>query len=141
MKNLILMTGLLVSSGFVSAQKVNQKMVSEAIKAKVHALYPSAKTITWTKEKGNYEAEFKNGGVTTSALLDSKAELIESEIALKPTELPAAVLNAIKTSFPGKKIAEAAVIDTKGAKSYEAEVGGIDYIYTIDGKLIKSVKD
>jgi hypothetical protein len=146
MRNSISGTALLsiIASIFnlsASSQVIKASKVPKTVKSKIYSLYPAVTKIIWTQEKENFEAEFNNKGLTTSILIDKLGKLIESEVSIAPSTLPEDVLKSVKASFPGKRIAEAAIIDTDGIKTYEAEVEGIDHIYTVDGKLVKSVKD
>jgi len=141
MKKIFSMGFILMAVISAHGQKMSETQISPDLKAKVKTLYPEVTHIIWTKEKSNYEAEFKNKGVLTSILLDSKAKLMEKEIGIPPSTLPAPIIAALKIKFPGKKASEAAIIYKKGVKSYEAEFDGMDYMYTSDGKFLEAVKD
>ncbi len=103
--------------------------------------FPGA-TAKWEKEGVNYEANFKQNGKTMSALYDSKGNKQETEEAIKVSELPQAVKDYIAKNYKGENIKEAAIITkANGEINYEAEVKGMDILFTKDGKFIKTTKD
>ena len=101
-------------------------------------LHPQATGVKWEKEAGDFEASFTENGKATSVVMDSRGTLKETEIAVAVSELPAAIRAYVAKQMPGKKIREAALItDASGAKKYEAEVGGKDLFFGMDGKPLK----
>jgi len=125
-----------------SAQKIIKKQLPVAVQSKFSQLSPGVSNEKWGKEGGNYEAEYMVGKVEHTTVLSPLGTLVQTEIDIKPSLLPAPVLAAVKKAYPGSKIDEAAEItDPAGKKSYEAEIKGMDYIYDISGTLIKTVKD
>ena len=103
--------------------------------------FPGA-TGKWEKEGNNYEVNFKQNGNTMSALYDVKGNKTESEMDLKISALPASITSYIAKNYKGAKIKEAAMITkANGEINYEAEVKGMDLLFTKEGKFIKTVKD
>ncbi|HET7115207.1 MAG TPA: PepSY-like domain-containing protein, partial [Hanamia sp.] len=90
----------------------------------------------------NYEANFKTDGKTMSALYDENGNRQETETDITISNLPAAVTDYISQKYKGEKIKEAAIITkANGEVNYEAEVNGMDLLFTKDGKFIKEAKD
>lgn len=143
MKKLIL-TSLVAASLFTfsaSAQKLNAGKVPAAVKASFKKDFPGIST-NWEKEKANYEANFKQNGNTMSALYDANGNKTETEMDIKVAALPVAVTAYIAQNYKGEKIKEAAIITkANGEVNYEAEVKGMDLIFTKEGKFIKAAKD
>lgn len=109
-----------------------------AVKAAITKLYPTAKNVKFEKEDGDYEAGFKHNGKSMSVVLDANGTVKETETEITISELPPAVRNYVAKQMPGKKIKEAAeIVDAKGVKTYEAEVGGKDLMFDSAGKLLK----
>jgi hypothetical protein len=138
MKNTI----LFLAAGFfaitASAQKMKESDVPAAVKSGFTKLYPNSKVEKWEKENGNYEAEFDNNKVETSVVMNSNGQLMETEIEIKPSELPKAANDYVAKNLNGKKVKEAAKItDAKGTVTYEAEVDEVDYIFDSKGNFIK----
>jgi hypothetical protein len=124
-----------------AAQKVSAAKVAAAIKNSFAKDFPGTNA-TWEKEKGNYEAGFKQSGSIMSALYDANGNKIETEKDISIDSLPAAVSTYIANNYKGEKVREAAIITkANGEINYEAEVKGTDLLFTRDGKFIKTVKD
>lgn len=112
--------------------------VPAAVKATLAKLYPGAKGVKWEKEDGNYEAGLTHTGKELSLVIDAKGNLIETETAIAISALPASIREYVAKHHVGKKIKEAAeIVDAKGKKTYEAEVGGKDLIFDEKGQFIK----
>ncbi|MBB6501246.1 hypothetical protein [Pedobacter cryoconitis] len=127
---------LMLTVGIVSgsqAQKLTAGKVPVAVKTAFTKLHPATKA-SWEMEKNNYEAGFKLNGKKTSEVYTANGVLIETEVAIKSTELPVAVLSKLR----GVKIAESAKI-TKSDDTirYEAEVNGKDLLFDAAGNPVK----
>ena len=134
MKKIFGILMLVSCMAFISkAQKVKADKVPAAVKAAFAKLHPSTK-VSWEMEKSDYEAGFSAAGKETSEVYTAAGVLLETEVAIKGSELPAAVLAKLK----GMKIAEAAKITkANGTVSYEAEVKGKDMLFDAKGDVIK----
>ncbi len=138
MKNTILVLAIGFTAFTASAQKMKEAEVPAAIKAAFSKQYPNAKDAKWEKENGNYEAEFDNGKVETSALYTATGSLLETEIEINTSELPKTISDYVTKNLTGKKIKEASKItDTKGTITYEAEIDEADYIFDAKGNFLK----
>lgn len=143
MKKLILVT--LVSGSLFSftacAQKLAADKVPAAVKTSFAKDFPGIIT-KWEKEKANYEANFKQNGKIMSALYDASGNKTETEMDIKISGLPVAVTDYIFKNYKGEKIKEAAIITkANGEVNYEAEVKGMDLLFTKEGKFITTAKD
>lgn len=111
--------------------------VPAAAKATLARLYPGAKSVKWSKEGGNYEAGLTRHGRKLSLVINAKGQVLETEMTIAVSALPAFVRDYIAKHRPGINIKEAAeIVDAKGKKTYEAEVGGKDLIFDKKGQLI-----
>lgn len=138
MKKTMLIAGMVLIAITSNAQKVKDSEVPAAVKTSFSKLYPSAKVEKWEKENGNYEAEFDNNKVETSVLMNASGSLMETEMEIKPSELPKSVSDYVAKNLAGKKIKEASKItDAAGKVSYEAEVDEADYIFDSNGTFLK----
>ena len=112
--------------------------VPAAAKATIARLYPGAKGVKWEKEDGNYEAGLTHNGKALSLVIDAKGNVLETETTIAVSALPASVREYVTKHHVGKKIKEAAeIVDAKGTKTYEAEVGGKDLMFDAKGQFIK----
>ncbi|WP_018621533.1 PepSY-like domain-containing protein [Spirosoma luteum] len=113
-------------------------VVPAAVKATVAKLYPGVKDVKWEKEDGNYEAGLTHNGKKLSLVIDAKGNVLETETTIMGSALPASVQEYVAKHYAGKKIKEAAeIVDAKGKKTYEAEIGGKDLIFDAKGQFIK----
>lgn len=141
MKTIMMLAMAFFIGGAAMAQKVTAAAVPAAVKTAFAKQYPVA-VAKWEKENGSYEVNFKTAGKTRSALYATDGKLIESEMDMKVADLPAAVLAYVKEHYKGKTIKEAAIITkADGTVNYEAEVAGMDVIFSANGKFIKEMKD
>ncbi|MBS1737045.1 MAG: PepSY-like domain-containing protein [Bacteroidetes bacterium] len=139
----VLMSAMAITVITISAcaQKLDASKVPAAVKASFAKQYPGA-TAKWEKEDGKFEAGFDHNGHEMSALFEANGTMTESEMGIKVSELPAAVMQYINTHHKGETIKEAAKITkANGEVNYEAEVKGKDLIFDASGKFLKEVKD
>lgn len=129
----------------VSVSAANQKddKIPAAAKSGFAAKFPTAQKAKWSIEKpGEFEAEFTQNGVETSALFDAKGNLLETESEIKENELPATVKAALAKDFSDYKLDEIEkVTDAKGTVSFEMEAAKgkdkLEISFDITGKLLK----
>jgi len=103
------------------------------------------KKAEWGMEGADYEAEFKINGSEASVVYNSNGYRKALEIAIKSSELPAAVAAYLKKNYPSNKITETAKItDDKNVVTYEVEIKkdgkSYDVLFDINGKFIKIVE-
>ena len=128
---LLLIGGTVFSS---QAQKINSLKVPAAVSAAFKKSHPAVK-VKWEMEQANYEAGFILNGKETSEVYTPGGTLLETESAIKSSELPATVLAKLK----GMKIGEAAKITkADGTIHYEAEVKGKDLLFDANGNTVKN---
>ena len=130
---------------------INQKdeKIPAAAKTGFAAKFPTAQKVKWGVEKpGEFEAEFKLNGVETSALVDAKGNLLETEAEIKESELPQAVKTTIAKDFAGYKLDEIEkATDAKGASTFEMEAAKgkdkLEISFDASGKLLtkKQIKE
>lgn len=138
----MMMSALFATVGFSAcAQKIDASKVPVAVKTAFEKQYPGT-TVKWEKENGKFEAGFKKDGNTMSILYEANGTMIESEMDIKVSDLPAVVLAYVKEHYKGKSIKEGAKITkADGTVNYEAEVDGKDIMFDANGKFLKEVKD
>jgi Putative beta-lactamase-inhibitor-like, PepSY-like len=142
MKKVFLIFAVIATINFSAhAQKMAAARVPKAVKAAFAKQFAGA-TAKWEKENGEYEAGFKMDGKEMSALFTADGKMTESEVSIKPTDLPAKVLAYVKANYKDKKIKGGAKITkADGVVNYEAEVNGVDVMFDANGKFLKEVKD
>lgn len=127
----------------VNAQKLKESEVPQAVKESFKNNFKEPKEVKWEKEKnGDFEVEFEINKTEQSASFDATGKLLETEIEIAASELPAEAKNYITKTYPGSKIKKAEKItDSQGVVSYEAEVSDLDVMFDANGKFTKAVKD
>lgn len=143
MKNLILMiAGVLLISFSVNAQKLKPAKVPAVVKTSFEKQFPSATDVKWEKEDNLYEVELKNNGQSMTVSLDAKGTLVETEMGIKTSELPPAILKYVNDNFKGKTIKSAEKNITGKKVTYEVVVPKEKaLIFDAKGKFIEKEKD
>jgi uncharacterized membrane protein YkoI len=122
MKKLFLLLSVYacISTAACAQKIVVPSAVTKAFKTK----YPGATNVKWGKESAKeYEAEFKLNGTSISANFGTDGTWVETETAIKETDLPAAVTAAIKKNYPGAVITMAEKLEQPGGKLlYETSI-------------------
>lgn len=120
------------------AQKIKDTDVPTAVKDALKKQHPNAEVEKWEKEDGNYEAEIEEGKSEMSLTFDASGNLLETEVEIKTSDLPASVSNYVHKNFPGKKIKEVSKITlANGTLNYEVEIDKTEYIFDSNGTLLK----
>jgi hypothetical protein len=141
MKKIILSLAIV---GFVSqtqAQKISAKDVPSVVKEAFSKAYPSVTDVDWSKDGSNFEAEYDAKKVDMSITYSPTGKLIETEMGIPTSSLPAGVMEYVKKNYKEDEVKEASKItDANGVITYEAEVKGLDLIFDSKGNFIKSIK-
>jgi hypothetical protein len=141
MKKTIATIALLIASIEFQAQASSEPTLPSAVKAAFDKRHPQVSTAKWEKEKGNYEAGFVLMGKEHSELYDTKGVLVEEEVEIGITELPAKARDYIIAHGGISGVKEASKITGKGNKiCYEAEVGNQDLIFDDAGQFLRAEK-
>ena len=142
MKKSILLIALALGVVSVKAQKLDASAVPSGVTASFQKSYSAIKEVKWEKEGGNYEAHFKDGAGSETAVYDATGKFLQSEKAIAVTKLPKDATDYLSKNLPGKKVKEAAEIkDAAGVITYEAEVNEVDYTFDAKGKFLKQEAD
>jgi hypothetical protein len=85
----------------------------EAVKKAFEKKFPTASSIAWSKENAKeWEAEFTFEGNKISTNFGEDGTWLETEQEIKASDLPKAVLDAIKLKYQGWTISEADKTET-----------------------------
>lgn len=147
MKNLLLLAPAalalaLAAPTLTHAQTLKPAQVPAAARATFKTKFPAVASNTWEKEGDKFEAGFKLGGKTMSAVITPAGELLETETDIAPSQLPAPVRAKLASTYKGYKVTEAAtIVSATGTTTYEAEVSKgskhQDVVFNADGSLAK----
>ncbi len=142
MKTLIAIVALTFTTNCLFAQKIKADQVPAPVAKSFAAKHPDVKAEKWEKEGDNYEVEFDAKEGETSLLIDSKGNIMETEVEMDVAQLPQAAKDYIATHYKELKIKECAKItDAHKVVTYEAEVKEMDLIFDAKGNFIKEVKE
>jgi hypothetical protein len=142
MKKLMVLFACLAVVIGVFAMNQKDEKIPAAAKAGFAAKFPIVKKAKWSVEKpGEFEAEFTLNGVETSALVDAKGTLLETEAEIKESELPQAVKATLTKDFAGYKLDEIEkATDAKGVTTFEMEAAKgkekLEISFDASGKLL-----
>tara|TARA_R110002050_G_scaffold196426_3_gene331419 strand:- start:11120 stop:11584 length:465 start_codon:yes stop_codon:yes gene_type:complete len=134
--------GLLLVTGTISLFACQSKEVPKNVLNTFTKMFPTAKKIDWSKESDTeWEAEFHLKGVAYSANFLAVGTWQETEHEIKKNSIPETIMSTIKSEFPGYKIEEAEISETKDGMVYEFEIekaeAEMEITLTKDGHIIK----
>lgn len=142
MKKFSLLLVLAIASAHAAAQKLNEKELPGPVLSGFYMKYKDVKVEKWEKEGNNYEAEFDLNKEEYSVLIDGAGNILETEMEIAVSELPAGVKDYVAKNYRGAKIKEASKItDASAVITYEAEVGKEDLIFDSNGLYLKTEID
>lgn len=126
-------------------EKKTSVNVPAAVKDAFAKEFPTVKKVSWDAEDGDFEAEFTLNGTDESATYDKTGHRKDLEVDIKTSELPAPVLEYVKSHYAAYKLIEGAKItNDKNVVTYEAEIGKDgkkwDVLFDATGKFIKQVE-
>ena len=137
MKNILLVAALFVSLSVAHAQKGVPAIALSDFKTK----FPTAEKVSWDKEDGSFEAEFKMGKIKMSATYSAKGEWLETETGIAVAELPTNILGAFKKEHGAATIKSVYKIESAKPLAYELEykdgVKTKEVIYDAQGAVRK----
>jgi len=152
MKKILILLALGAIFNYCQAQETKGKKdgkeinVPAVVKSSFAAKFSNADKVKWSLEKpGEYEAEFEQNKVETSAVFDEKGTLLETETEIKESELPQAIKAVIAKDFAGYKLKEIAKAVAKNITTYEIEVEKdkktSELVFDANGKLLKNKEE
>ena len=119
MKNIILILVMVLIASYTFAGTV-----PEAVQKAFNTKYPKITNVKWDKENAKeWEAEFTMSGNKLSANFMEDGTWVETEQVIPLDQLPIAVADAIKKTYPNWKIKETDKTETaKNGLIYEADL-------------------
>jgi hypothetical protein len=138
---------ILLSAGLMmgaSAQEVKENDVPTAVKTNFKTAFPNAKDVDWKTKEGNYKAAFKINGSDYIASFSADGKILSKGLKIRRSELPTAVLTAVKSAYADKTIEDVYRMDKNGAAFYLIKLDGnpdTNVLYTPDGQVAKEKLD
>ena len=136
----------------LAAKDISKKQVPQPVLEAFQKAYPNARDMGYKEGqrdgKTYYEVEYRDNKKQYDVLYTADGTLIEKEEEVALSEVPEAVVQAVKQEYPNGKLKKIAkkVMDTQGnLTGYEIEVkeGGKEWdVYTdVNGKIIRKEED
>lgn len=142
---LLLLTALFFQCSF--AQRVTSGKVPKVVKEEFYKKFSAVKKVKWEKENGElYEAVFKQNKSEISVVFNAFGVWKETETEAKISDLNTALLESIKSSYPGYEIEEVYKIESaEHGNCFEIELEKgkeeVEILITAEGKVIQQLKE
>jgi hypothetical protein len=143
MKNISLLSSLLLSCLLSPAQTLTMDKVPPAAAHTFHMKYPAAQQDSWELIGSNlFQVGFFNGKKAQTAHFDNTGKWLETETDITNAQIPRPVSNAIAREFPGFSIQVISLIESPdGMLTYEAVVFKLrenyDVTFSAKGEVLK----
>jgi hypothetical protein len=131
-----------------NAQKLPPTQVPAPVQAAFTKSFPNAMDVKWKLSGTQYKVDFETGLFFTDheAWYDASGKLLRHEEEISSSDLPAAVIAAINTEFPGYRVDDAERITMDGVVSYVVELKMKGYqewkvAYDASGKQLQKLAD
>ncbi len=130
---------------FILTLSLNNFLLAKSIPfiAKEHfkSTHPHAQKIKWSKEKDEFEVEFKENGKKMSCSYNQQGNIIETETEIKINDLPMQVQDAIHKAYPNYSIEDIEEVMKPNSKlqyEMELELGKDEFevLVSLDGMTI-----
>jgi hypothetical protein len=131
-----------------TAQKLPPTQVPAPVMQAFTKDFPNAMDVEWKLSGTQYKVEFETGlfFVDHEVWYDASGRMLRHEEEISASDLPAAVVTAINTEFPGYRVDDVERITMDGAVSYVVELKMKGYqewkaAFDPQGKLIDKRPD
>lgn len=122
MKKLRIAALLLFATAAVSAQDLRTNEVPANLQSTFTKSFTNVKDVEWEKKGDVYKVEFEINRMDHDIWYDAQGNVIKSKIEISESELPSAVVSAIKTKYADYKIDSVEVLEEAGKKTYKVEI-------------------
>ena len=138
---------MICAFGLTLASCAQNELPSE-VKSSFDKKFPNATSIKWDKENDSeWEAEFKNEGISYSANFSSDGTWVETEHSAKQKDLPMEITSLLKSDFSEYKIEEIEKFEKPNSSGYDIEIEKgeemFELVFDNSGKLLekKTIKE
>ncbi|MBJ7882840.1 PepSY-like domain-containing protein [Gelidibacter salicanalis] len=146
MKNLKIAALLMFATATISAQDLNTNDVPAKVQSTFTAAHNNATDVEWEKKGDHFKVEFEINKMDHDIWYDAEGKVVKSKMEISESELPAALISAVKNAYADYKIDSVEVLEMNGAKTYvvEIEKGWLKerkLIIDASGKVISDLED
>ncbi len=133
---------LILGTGTIFAQDIPKSQVPSVIVNNFKKEFTKANDVEWERQGDLYNVDFEIGWFTDyEAWYNASGKLVKHTQEINKSDLPKAVINAIKTQYKEYSIDDVKKIIEDGVETYKVELEkwdeDFDVIYSKNGNLIK----
>ncbi len=133
---------LILGTGTIFAQDIPKSQVPSVIINNFKKEFTKANDVEWERQGDLYNVDFEIGWFTDyEAWYNASGKLVKHTQEISKSDLPKAVINAIKTQYKEYSIDDVKKIIEDGVETYKVELEkwdeDFDVIYSKNGNLIK----
>lgn len=133
---------LILGTGTIFAQDIPKSQVPSVIVNNFKKEFTKANDVEWERQGDLYNVDFEIGLFTDyEAWYNASGKLVKHTQEISKSDLPKAVINAIKTQYKEYSIDDVKKIIEDGVETYKVELEkwdeDFDVIYSKNGNLIK----
>ncbi len=133
---------LILGTGTIFAQDIPKSQVPSVIVNNFKKEFTKANDVEWERQGDLYNVDFEIGWFTDyEAWYNASGKLVKHTQEISKSDLPKAVINAIKTQYKEYSIDDVKKIIEDGVETYKVELEkwdeDFDVIYSKNGNLIK----
>ena len=133
---------LILGTGTIFAQDIPKSQVPSVIVNNFKKEFTKANDVEWERQGDLYNVDFEIGLFTDyEAWYNASGKLVKQTQEISKSDLPKAVINAIKTQYKEYSIDDVKKIIEDGVETYKVELEkwdeDFDVIYSKNGNLIK----
>ena len=141
-KTIQLVALMVLGTGTIFAQDIPSSQVPSVIVNNFKKEFTKANDVEWERQGDLYNVDFEIGWFTDyEAWYNASGKLVKHTQEISKSDLPKAVINAIKTQYKEYSIDDVKKIIEDGVETYKVELEkwdeDFDVIYSKNGNLIK----
>ena len=124
-------------------QNIPPDEVPVSVKQSFAKKFPTAAHVKYEMEKIDYEVTFKDNGVEMSANFNAIGKWLETETAIKVSDLPKEVSSSVSRKFAGFMISEVTRVKTKDKQLFykmelKTDKQGYQVQFSSNGHMLKT---
>ena len=145
--NMKILISFLFAAGVISsasAQDVPQNQVPSVVVNAFQTNFSKAVDVEWEREGELYKCEFELGRIDHNVWLDQSGNVTKHKEEISRDDIPAAVMQKLKSDFKDYTVDDADKIETDGKVYFEVELdsdkGDREVLVASDGTIMEGLK-
>lgn len=142
MKTLKIALLAIFATASINAQSLVETQVPKNFTEGLLKVYPNAKDIEWERSNDNYKVEFKVGDLDRTVHFNKTGDRVRVEAEMVKTELPAALVEAIKKDYSDFILESVYSITKNNITTYKVMLQKRDWVeeimlrYSVSGEVL-----